>query len=693
MAVRVVSSSRNSAPDLQARLADLPSLPLRPTTSRILMDAFLSQDLEGELPAGEELDRRASAVCEIDPGWVLSQVRTGRSTDWLTVVAETPWWPAMTSSAPVCEAVQKLWRHSVAASIAARWLARESGEPEPERLAKAGMLHGLGRWAVAAVDPLWFRDWLETTDSRRAEKERRDLGTDLGTLGRRLAERWGCDPLVSDAAWLHDRPLHALKSAAAEPERLALIQEAVQWAERTPWSMLGGAEATDSPPEPRLKILIAEVQSRCTALFTAADATHHEELAMRSNARLRQALIRSQKARETLERFHVAFNKSTTDLSLERWAELTAEAWCSEPEVLRARVAWSGDGVAKECSAAPASDSSGTLHELAPVREKEPDLVLPLGLRGIEQVQLQLWTDSSQSTLKQRLADLSIVKSWELWGSFLRERKTLERRLDLVVAEVKRSFDSEEVRLREAKLRSLAEFAAGAGHELNNPLAVIAGRAQLLLSRCQDPQVVRSLRIILGQAQRTHRMLRDLMFVARPPQPRPRACSPTDVLRACLEEYQAEREARGIRLATELDDETTQAWVDPDQMHHLAGILLRNAIQASAAGALVRVKATNLSDCFEWTFADEGRGVAPHEAEHLFDPFYCGRQAGRGLGLGLPRAARIVELAGGTIKWSSTPRQGSVFSVRIPTMGRLAKVDGSVAISLNSPEIPQPSHR
>ncbi|MBV8555466.1 MAG: hypothetical protein JO116_07865, partial [Planctomycetaceae bacterium] len=50
----------------------------------------------------------------------------------------------------------------------------------------------------------------------------------------------------------------------------------------------------------------------------------------------------------------------------------------------------------------------------------------------------------------------------------------------------------------------------------------------------------------------------------------------------------------------------------------------------------------------------------------LFDPFYCGRQAGRGLGLGLPRAARFVSLAGGDLRWHSTPGQGTTFHLHLP---------------------------
>ena len=65
-------------------------------------------------------------------------------------------------------------------------------------------------------------------------------------------------------------------------------------------------------------------------------------------------------------------------------------------------------------------------------------------------------------------------------------------------------------------------------------------------------------------------------------------------------------------------------------------------------------------------FCDTGKGITPAEAPHIFEPFYCGRQAGRGLGLGLPRAARIVAMAQGRIDWSTNPGHGTLFQVFLP---------------------------
>src|SRR5262249_28404740 len=78
-----------------------------------------------------------------------------------------------------------------------------------------------------------------------------------------------------------------------------------------------------------------------------------------------------------------------------------------------------------------------------------------------------------------------------------------------------RRTDSE--RLRPSKRSSLAEFAAGAGHEINNPLAVISGQAKSLLSHEPDPTRQEALQKIVAQTKRIHQILSELMLFARPP--------------------------------------------------------------------------------------------------------------------------------------------------------------------------------
>jgi signal transduction histidine kinase len=293
--------------------------------------------------------------------------------------------------------------------------------------------------------------------------------------------------------------------------------------------------------------------------------------------------------------------------------------------------------------------------------------VLPLTARGRERGAVaELWCRGEGPASVREEASRTSLRAWSAWAELVADRSRLERRLQAVVASLRGRLQAEGERLRRGKIDALGEFAAGAGHELNNPLAVIVGRAQLLMARAEDPEVVRSLRIILGQAQRAHRILRDLMFVARPPAPRPRACKPPEVLQSLLVEFERECAARGVRLLSDLDDTTPGAWTDPEGLRHLAEILLRNALQATPPGGRIHVRSAHEDDELVWSFSDNGKGIGPKEAEHLFDPFFCGRQAGRGLGLGLPRAARIVELAGGRLRWSSAPGHETTFRVHLP---------------------------
>jgi signal transduction histidine kinase len=290
-------------------------------------------------------------------------------------------------------------------------------------------------------------------------------------------------------------------------------------------------------------------------------------------------------------------------------------------------------------------------------------LVLPLGRRGRPLAEVQLRVDPDGPPFDP--AEHPAGPAWHAWADLVADRDRLARRLGAVIAAYRQRVETGEHELRQAKLEALAEFAAGAGHELNNPLAVIQGRAQLLLAEADEPGMVRSLRAIISQAQRAHRMLRDLMYVARPPAQRPRACRPDEVILNCVRDLQDEAEVRKVRLLAEPGG-APSAWTDPDPLRHLAEVLLRNALEATPAGGTVRITTSGDARRLDWIVHDGGRGIDLREGRHLLDPFFCGRQAGRGLGLGLPRAARAAALAGGGLTWRSSPGRGTSFHLTMP---------------------------
>lgn len=221
------------------------------------------------------------------------------------------------------------------------------------------------------------------------------------------------------------------------------------------------------------------------------------------------------------------------------------------------------------------------------------------------------------------------------------------------------------------RLAALAEFAAGAGHEINNPLATIIGRAQQLLREETDPQRRQALALIAAQAYRIRDMIGDVMLFARPPRPELQPVPLCATLRQVVDRLEGDFSAAHCRVAliATPDTEHLSVQADPAQLAVVASELLRNAWQAlqPAGGVIQLVVARELAQPFAvWQVIDHGKGFSELERRHAFDPFFSGRQAGRGLGFGLCKVARIVDLHNGTVMIESAEGGPTTVTVRWP---------------------------
>ena len=230
----------------------------------------------------------------------------------------------------------------------------------------------------------------------------------------------------------------------------------------------------------------------------------------------------------------------------------------------------------------------------------------------------------------------------------------LEREIDQLHQAVEEQTVAEDGRLRAGKLAALAEFAAGAGHEINNPLAVISGQAQYLLAHANDwfpgdsERPSKALHTIIGQTQRIHGILRNLMQFARPAAPRPVWFDLPALLAETASSLGELAEARGVRVEIGRKPDRLAVFADVEHVRVALTCLVRNAIEAAPGGSWARVGVVEpVSDTvIEVAVEDGGPGPAPAQRPALFDPFYSGRAAGRGLGLGLPVAWRLDATAG-----------------------------------------------
>ena len=227
-----------------------------------------------------------------------------------------------------------------------------------------------------------------------------------------------------------------------------------------------------------------------------------------------------------------------------------------------------------------------------------------------------------------------------------------------------------ERRLEQEKLAALKELAYGAGHEINNPLANIAARAQTLLRDEPDPERRRMLAAIHRQAMRAHEMIADLMLFAQPPA---LCVAEFDLRRIVGEVVDEQRDLaaeREIELVCEAGDAAISIRGDATQLAVAIGAVVTNAIEAVGASGHVEVAlraATQGDETWaEVTVRDDGPGISPEVRRHLFDPFFSGREAGRGLGFGLSKCWRIVTEHGGRVVAFSDARGGAEFTISLP---------------------------
>jgi signal transduction histidine kinase len=239
---------------------------------------------------------------------------------------------------------------------------------------------------------------------------------------------------------------------------------------------------------------------------------------------------------------------------------------------------------------------------------------------------------------------------------------------------VESQTESADARVHDAKLTALAEFAAGAGHEINNPLAVISGNAQRLLRTEADDDRADALRAVLRQSQRISGILRELMQFARPPKAEPELVLVLNLAGAVHRELLPLAEERGVRLELVNSAADARLNADPKQVKAAWGAVVRNAIEAAGPGGWVRMSCARRVASLQFSVEDSGPGLTHRDAEHAFDPFYCGRAAGRGRGLGLPTAWRLVHQNGGELRHDADSDSPTRFLFTLPLASQMTSI-------------------
>jgi hypothetical protein len=201
--------------------------------------------------------------------------------------------------------------------------------------------------------------------------------------------------------------------------------------------------------------------------------------------------------------------------------------------------------------------------------------------------------------------------------------------------------------------RDLAkQLAYGLSHEINNPLTNIATRAQGMIASAASPRQAESLQRIVDQSYRAHAMIADLMFYAHPPEPQMvSGFEAKQVVDQVIEPMRPTLQADEIVVEVQIQP-SLKCDGDPNMFGEAIRALICNAVESIGVDGQIALTLQTDSDAKQCLFriSDSGQGLTADDAARAFDPYFSGREAGRGLGLSLCRVHRIAELHGGTIQ-------------------------------------------
>ncbi len=223
---------------------------------------------------------------------------------------------------------------------------------------------------------------------------------------------------------------------------------------------------------------------------------------------------------------------------------------------------------------------------------------------------------------------------------------------------------------RSEKMSALGEVLAGIAHELNNPLSIIIGNAQLLAEDGVEGAALKRVDRVNAAAQRCISIVRAFLSMARDRPLQLEPIPPIELLQVAREAFEASTGANiDVRICAEpgLPD----LMIDVVQVVQVLTNLMTNAEQALGQHPDPRIELSAASlpggTRVRVRVADNGPGIAADVAPRIFDPLFTTKDVGKGTGLGLALCLRIIVSHSGNIELDQRQAEGAAFVIDLPT--------------------------
>jgi CheY-like chemotaxis protein/two-component sensor histidine kinase len=219
---------------------------------------------------------------------------------------------------------------------------------------------------------------------------------------------------------------------------------------------------------------------------------------------------------------------------------------------------------------------------------------------------------------------------------------------------------------------------AGVAHELNNPLSIVLGNAQLLAEEAEGSALAERAQRVQAAAERCGRIVRSILAMARQRKTEARPVTVKVLVDTALQLLAYSMRTSGVTVEQDIAADLPAVLCDPDQIQQVLSNLLINARQSLEERPhprCVRLSARADAESASLEVADNGRGIAESIRSRVFDPFFTTKPAGTGTGIGLAVSRGIVEAHGGTLTLAPSDGEGACFIIRLPLRRDSAPLD------------------
>ncbi|MFQ5951849.1 MAG: PAS domain S-box protein [Candidatus Omnitrophota bacterium] len=229
---------------------------------------------------------------------------------------------------------------------------------------------------------------------------------------------------------------------------------------------------------------------------------------------------------------------------------------------------------------------------------------------------------------------------------------------------------TERKKIEEAqRLSHLGKLAADVAHEVNNPVTIISGNAELaLMEKPGEKEIKKTFEIILDQCSVATDIIKRLLMFSKPSEQVFKEVDINESIDVTVKLIETHFRHGGVKIEKKLVTSLPPVKVDEKQMQEVFINLMRNAFEAMGKGGKVTITTKEEDSHVRIDFTDTGPGIPEENIEKILDPFFTTKKEGTGLGLSV--CYGILKAHGGDLKYTSKPGEGTTATVLLPIAGR-----------------------